>query len=293
MPAPRWPSRSAGVVRSRALEGAPRGKGPCQTEGIPGCNIPCVRLSRGPCGTLPRLPSPTQLRASAVARVRGRDRNVRGSARTHRDGKTTPAAMDTTPNVRPAEANRSDVKQAIPWREWAQAHDEPGTDEARVLVSRREMAEVGPTHRAPRSSTSRKADRVQEVLAKGAPQGVLTHATVASRGENGARRRAILSVTRDKRGSTAGATRSGATRRKAFRSSRTSPARNGYGAVLVTRVNPATRTARCVPGSSCSPAHGSGRRCPRRRRGTSDIGEVHGKGCSSRRGAGGPLLDAP
>jgi len=35
------------------------------------------------------------------------------------------------------------------------------------------------------------------------------------------------------------------------------------------------------------------RRCPRWRRRTSEIGVVHGEGCPSRRGAGGPSREAP
>jgi len=37
--------------------------------------------------------------------------------------------------------------------------DAPGTTEARVLITRREMAEIGPTPRASRRPTGRKASR--------------------------------------------------------------------------------------------------------------------------------------
>jgi len=102
--------------------------------------------------------SPVHARAS---RGRGRgDRGVRGKASTHHDGKTTPVAMDHPQGyVQPAEANRTVVEQATPRLHWRASARCKRTNDARVLVRRSEMAEVGPTHRALRRPVSRKASR--------------------------------------------------------------------------------------------------------------------------------------
>jgi len=82
-----------------------------------------------------------------------------------------PRRETPTSNVGPAEAHRADVKTADTPVRTSSARDLPGTDEARVLVRRRETAEVGPTHRAHTTTTSRKANRE-----RGAGRGALTHA---------------------------------------------------------------------------------------------------------------------
>jgi len=114
------------------------------------------------------------------------------------------------------------------------------------------------------------------------------------RGENGARS-ARYSQKRDKRDAAAGGDPGPlVTRRKAFRSphasSRKGRARGGQGHTGQRRD---ARIARCGYRSSCATGMEPAARCPRRRRGTSDTGDVHGKGCSSRQGAGGPSLEAP
>jgi hypothetical protein len=90
---------------------------------------PCTRERHGPRG--------------------GGDRGVRGSVRTHRGGKTTPIAVITRGD---RATHRSELlcrgAGNLSGRAGAQASDAPGTDEARVPIRRREMAEVGPTHRA-------------------------------------------------------------------------------------------------------------------------------------------------
>jgi len=62
--------------------------------------------------------------------------------------------------VRPVEANFPGVNQEVPRaKHGRESVTEPGTHEARVLVRRREMAEVGPKHRVPWRTGSRKATR--------------------------------------------------------------------------------------------------------------------------------------
>jgi len=51
-------------------------------------------------------------------------------------------------------------------------------------------------------------------------------------------------------------------------------------------------TARCRPSQPLA-GQWSRRGCPRRRRGASEIDDVQGEGCSSRRGEGGPSHEAP
>jgi hypothetical protein len=144
---------------SRALERASRGEGSRATEGASGRSPTRFRSRVREGGDLGR-PHHGELARERGRRDGGGDRGARGTASTHRDGKTTPAAMLLSRNVLPAEASRTDVRQAIPQRAHAPtAHDAPGTHEARVLVRRREKAEVGPTHRVPRSSALRKENR--------------------------------------------------------------------------------------------------------------------------------------
>jgi hypothetical protein len=114
-PVSRWPNRDAGEVRSRALERASRGEGPCSMEGIPDRHSSAHR-SRGRAGDgLGGLHGCAGSRERQATREGG-DRDVRGSVRTHRDGNKTPTAMPLRRkgDVRPAEANRTDVRQAIP-----------------------------------------------------------------------------------------------------------------------------------------------------------------------------------
>jgi hypothetical protein len=87
----------------------------------------------------------------------GRDRGARGSACTRCRGKTRTSAA--TQKVRPAEAHRPEVRQAVP--------GESGSESSRLYRSPRgvgariegEMAEVGPTHRVSCPARSRKANR--------------------------------------------------------------------------------------------------------------------------------------
>jgi len=92
-------------------------------------------------------PSRRHARARARCAPRGR-RQRRQRHGTHTSLREDNARGDAPPgDVRPAEANRTDVRQAIsPACAGAHPHDAPGTNEARVLVRRREKAEVGPTH---------------------------------------------------------------------------------------------------------------------------------------------------
>jgi len=109
-------------------------------------------------------------RASVTGLTGGGDRGVRGSVRTHRDGKTTPTAMAHEGN-RATRRSESPAVQAgdLPsYAERASVRTAAGTNEARVLVRRREMAEIGPTHRASRRPASRQASR-----RRGAGQGAL------------------------------------------------------------------------------------------------------------------------
>jgi len=76
-------------------------------------------------------------------------------------GRQRPSRRSTPHNgdVQPAEANRTVVEQATPRLHWRASARCKRTNDARVLVRRSEMAEVGPTHRALRRPVSRKASR--------------------------------------------------------------------------------------------------------------------------------------
>jgi len=144
----RWPNREPGEVLSRALERASRGEGSLQDGRHLGSSALLAPFTRVSCRRSRRLSRVRIPRERDDTRGRG-DRDVRGPARTHRDGNNKPTAVTTRENVLPTEANRTAVKQAISPTAQARkrlTHREPA--KARVLVRRREKAEVGPTHRA-------------------------------------------------------------------------------------------------------------------------------------------------
>jgi len=156
----RRPSRLAGQVRSRTLERALRGNGPCSMEDTSGHCGSAHRSREREAGDLGGS------HGGACSRERhdhheGGDRGVRGSVRTRRGGKTTPTG--TAPKGEtcdPPKRIALNVTQAI--SSIAQArkrltHREP-TRRGCSYVER-EMAEVGPTHRALPRTTSRKASR--------------------------------------------------------------------------------------------------------------------------------------
>jgi hypothetical protein len=135
--AARRPSRGADEVRSRTLERALRGDGPCSMED-----------TSGHCGSAPRSRGCEAgdlgcLQGGSCPRERrdhhgGRDRGARGSVRTRHGGKTTPTATAAErQNVRPTEANRPERETGdLLDRAGAQALDASRADEARVLVRR-------------------------------------------------------------------------------------------------------------------------------------------------------------
>jgi len=94
----RRPSRHADEVRSRALERASRGDGPCSMEDTSDHCGSALRSRGHEAGDLGGL------RDGACSRERhdhheGGDRGVRGSVRTRHDGKTTPTATAPKENV--------------------------------------------------------------------------------------------------------------------------------------------------------------------------------------------------
>jgi len=129
----------------------------------------------------------------------------------------------------------------------------------------------------------------------GAPHGVLTHAAKASLGVRTVRETTRDTLgQRDKRDSTSRETGTGVTRRKAFRPSRVrlrkGPVLGGLGH---TGQTPGSASRGAPPGPAALPAHGTGGAVPAAT--TRDVRRrnVRGKGCSSRRGAGGRSLEAP
>lgn len=94
-------SRKSSQSLSRTLERALRGKGSRSMEGIadrhPPHSVHALAGERSS-GSSPAGASARELRALQE----GSDSDARGTARTHRNGKTTPAAA----SMRPAEANR-------------------------------------------------------------------------------------------------------------------------------------------------------------------------------------------
>jgi len=157
-PVLRWPSRGTGKGPSRALERALRGDGLRSTEGTSGCPPERFVHANELAAASAALAGLSDARASGT--TRGRRQKYQRWVRTRHDGKTTPAMASRQCRVQIAEANCSDVESdnfprvrhgaQAPW-----THE--GTSEARVLVRDSEMAEVGPTHRAPRRLASRKA----------------------------------------------------------------------------------------------------------------------------------------
>jgi len=156
----RRPSRPADEVRSRALERALRGDGPCSMEDTSDHCGSALRSRGHEAGDLGGL------RDGACSRERhdhleGGDRGVRGSVRT-RPRREDNARHDGSKRrtCDPPKRIALNVKQAISSIVQApKAHDASRAHEARVLVRKREMAEVGPTHRASPFPRSRKASR--------------------------------------------------------------------------------------------------------------------------------------
>jgi len=135
-------------VRSRTLERALRGNGSLR-DGRYLRSIIGLRRSRT------RVDADLGDFKSCLHRASGRTREegatgipeVRPPRVARGDEKLLPRR--STKHVGPTEARRSDVNQAIPRSAGrASATTLTGTNEARVLVRRREKAEVDPTHRA-------------------------------------------------------------------------------------------------------------------------------------------------
>jgi hypothetical protein len=188
--------------------------------------------------------------------------------------------------VRPTEATRSAVKQTGSPEAGAQAFDRSETDEVRVLVRRREMAETGPTHRASRRSKNRKANR-----RRGAGPGVLRRRADAHggdlQGENGAR---VLRRFQTRWHAGLGGRRqlrSIETRWKASRSALLQHRKVRQGDGLGRTGQRETLRRKTERRASRPSVLEPTRRCPSGDIGASEIGDVRGEGCSSRRGASG------
>jgi hypothetical protein len=185
--APRWPSRRAVKGRSRALERASRGEDPRPMEGTPDRRSGVFR-SRG-C-VEGGLGGPRKAHArERGAPEGGGDRSVRGPVRTRHGGKTTPTATEPGDgNVLPPEANRPERETGDDPRAQARkrvTHREP--TRRGCWYEEREVAEVGPTHRASRDARSRKANRAPRRWPRRFPHDVLTHAAATPRRERCAR----------------------------------------------------------------------------------------------------------
>jgi len=176
-PASRWQSCAAVEDRSRALERASRGKGPCRMEGISAVlpHAPLHAVERD--AVLAALGHGTRRASDAGP---GREPRPRMSeARPHTSREEDNASRDehSADTVRSAEANPT----------WREPGDSPGktgsgAHEARVLVRRSEKAEVGPTHRASLPHDEPQGKSAARRWPRGAPHGVLTHAAGVSLG---------------------------------------------------------------------------------------------------------------
>jgi len=127
--------------QSRAFERTPQGNGPCRMEGISD-RSPTRTASRGRAGSglgdsymTPGARAQMDQVGAATEMSEARPHTSQEEDNASRDEQETESA------VRRSES---------PWREPGDSPaKKPGAYEARVLVRRREMAEVGPTHRAP------------------------------------------------------------------------------------------------------------------------------------------------
>jgi len=130
-----------GKARAGRLRGRCGAKVLRQTEGIPG---------RSSARSFTRTGRRRSRRPSRISRTRerqgkrgGGDRDVRGSVGTHRNGKKTPATMTVRKRTRATRQSelhcRRNRQSSFPClRETRKRCDAAGTDEARVLVRRRE-----------------------------------------------------------------------------------------------------------------------------------------------------------
>jgi len=121
---------------SRALERALRGKSPRPMEGVPDRPRPAPFTRVGQRTISAVFEAKRSARAGALRRRS--DRDVRGTAAHNAMGNNKPfGLLSMEEGLRPTEANRSDVRQAIPrLRARHERDDASGTDEARVLVRR-------------------------------------------------------------------------------------------------------------------------------------------------------------
>jgi len=212
----RRPSRHADEVRSRALERALRGDGPCSMEDTSDHCGSAHRSREHEAGDLGGL------RDGACSRERhdhheGGDRGVRGSVRTRHDGKTTPTATARERTCDPPKRIALNVKQAI-----------SSIAQARKRMTRREPTRRGCSYENVRWQKS--VRRIELHPARGAARQVggvtlaeeLSPRRADARAEaaprrDGARCRAALSNQSAFMVTAAGETRSIETRRKASR----------------------------------------------------------------------------
>jgi len=201
-----------------------------------------TRASRRRSWRLPRVRIP---RERNDTRGRG-DRDVRGPVRTHRDGNNKPTAVTTRENVRPTEANRTDVRQAI--SPIAQArkrmtHREPARRGCSYEDVRRQKSVRRIARRDARGTARRIGDTA---LAEGYSAPTCWRTRRRLRGENGARGCAAHSTTKAFAAWAARATWSIVTRRKASRSLLAQLRKVRRGGGLGRAGECETRTARCA-----------------------------------------------
>jgi hypothetical protein len=181
-PARRRPSRSAGKVQAGRSRGRHRAKAFARWKS-------------------PRTVTPARLvhasGSAAVSAARGRPReraSVTGSPGEATGVSEARSARTTAGRQRPprwrtqgqrvARRSESLCRGAGDLSGCAARESAPtqqGTDEARVLVRRSELAETGPTHRASRRSARRKAGRTPRRWPRSTPHDVLTYVAAASR----------------------------------------------------------------------------------------------------------------
>jgi len=234
------------------------------------------------------------------SRHRGRgDRGVRGSVRTHYDGKTTPTAMNRPiPTdaglVRPAEASlrwRASGKHlACENRESGTTHRDPARrgywyEEVRWQKSVRRIARRF-------RSASRKASR-RGAAGRGALRMTCWRRPRRPRGENGAHVTPRYPNKDGERGRGARGDPGSAWHDGRHPDCGPDVPKGAAGRRSRSRGSNAGCTSQGVRFASFRSVLEPARRCPRWRRGMSEIGVVRGKGCSSRWGAGGPSLEAP
>jgi len=133
------------------------------------------------------LDMPVNVRTITASRGRRQERQRLG---THASRWKDNVPRDDRPfdgaHVRPAEASGPDVNQAIPSTcATARADDASRIDEARVRIRGREMAEVGPTHRASASIGEPQGKPLERRWPRSTPQ-TCWRTPRRLRGENGA-----------------------------------------------------------------------------------------------------------